>query len=129
MIDLDHVLIWRDGDATVTRFKSDGAEARAVNSGDAYQQQIAGWVGCAGDIPLYNYQHEFLHSFLSQKMHGAESYVVGMEARGRRMSKVGGLFEERWCYHFHRYLNGVAGPVEPEWGEWKAEALALLDAA
>lgn len=125
-ITLKHATVWLDGEATHTLLLSDGATYRAVNPGDPRQMEIAGWVGCPGDIVTYNFEHEFIHNFISEKMHDRESYVVGMAARGRKMSVAGGLFEERWCYHFHRYLNSVAPEVEPEWPAWRQEAWELL---
>jgi hypothetical protein len=125
VIRLDHATVERRGSAVVTTF-TDGAESVSEPPDTDWHRQIVGWVGCGDDLERYWFEHEFLHSFLAQAMHGRPSYVVWMEAHGKAMNMVGALYEERWVYHFHRYLNDVAGPVEPEWPGWKAQALELL---
>lgn len=117
MIRLKYCQVTRLGATTVTKF-FDGTECHSINSGDDYQLQIMGWVG-EPDIETYNFKHELTHNFLAEKMWDAASYVIWMEAHGKQMSRVGGLYEERWCYHWLKYANDLGPPLEPEWPEWK----------
>jgi hypothetical protein len=126
VLSLKFVTVRRDGLRTITYFPSDHVVCEAIAPDTPWHRQIMEWVGRAGDPGQYNFEHEFIHSFLSEKMWDGESYVVGSAARDRKISVVGAKFEERWCYHFHRFLNDVAGPLEPEWPEWRKEARSLL---
>ena len=127
-VELKHVILDRDRESFQVRttIKADGASCLSKNPGDYFQFQIADWVGCANDIERYNWEHEFIHSFIAEKMWDGVSYVVHMEAHGKRMNEIGAKFEERWCYHFHRYLNGVGPALEPEWEGWREDARKLL---
>jgi hypothetical protein len=125
MVRLKYCTVERHDLLTLTTFL-DGAVCEAVAPDTDWHRQIWGWVGCEGDGGRYNFEHEFIHSFIAEAMWDEPSYVVWMAAHKRKMSVVGAKFEERWCYHFHRYLNDIGPAIEPEWPEWKERAKALL---
>lgn len=125
MIVLKHCLIERADDKAITMFK-DGSVSVSSPSPQEYYPGIWADVGCPDDPVRYNFEHEFIHSFLAEKMWDSTSYVVWMDAHDKRMSTVGAKFEERWCWHFHRFLNDTGPALEPEWHIWKLEAKGLL---
>lgn len=122
-ITLKYVWLWEREGKILTRFKDDGTPTSEVEPPDTeWHQDIMAQVGCEGEPIRYMFEHEFIHSFLAEKMWDKRSYVVWMAANGKPMSEAAGYFEERWCWHFHRYLNQIAPPLEPEWEEWRREA-------
>jgi hypothetical protein len=126
VIDLKYCRMHRSDPFTVTTFKDSDGVCCAEAPDTPWHRDIQSWVGCAGDPDRYNWEHEFCHNFLSEVMWDAPSYVVWMNAHNRRMSVVGAKFEERWCYHFHKYLNDLGEPLEPEWPGWRDWARELL---
>lgn len=121
IITLKYCELKRINNEVITTFH-DGTHVQAQLINTPWHRQIWEWVGCKDDGHRYNWEHEFIHSFISEKMWDAPSYVLWGEAHGKKLSVVGAKFEERWCYHFHRYLNQVADALESEWGAWRAEA-------
>lgn len=127
LIQLKYCTIELVGTDTVTTFE-DSSKCVAIPTPYEYYPGIWADVGCEGEPVRYNFEHEFIHSFLAEKMWDDKSYVVWMQAHDKRMSHVGAKFEERWCWHFHRFLNGLGLAVEQDWWAWKAEAIEHLKA-
>jgi hypothetical protein len=113
--------------ATWTLF-TDGTSCHVGDEADAIRRAAAKWVGLENDLPRYNYEHEVIHAFLAEKMFDAPSPVQWNMAHGRKGNIVAGRYEERWVYHFQRYLCGMSEQVvEDEWPVWREEARRLLD--
>lgn len=91
-----------------------------------FYRNVASWCGHT-DLDQYNWEHEVTHAFLAEKMWDAPSPILWNAAHNRKGNIVGSKYEERWCYHFQRFLRGIASDVvEPEWHEWRVDARRRL---
>jgi len=77
---------------------------RNIETGYIYEDR-ARRVGCE-DVDDFCFQHDFVHSFLSEKLNGRPSPVLW--ALAHKKVPVGTAPEESLVIHFQEFLNGVA---------------------
>lgn len=83
-------------------------------------------VGC-GDVDDYCFQHEFVHSFLNEKLDGRASPVLW--ALAHKKTPVGTAAEESLVIHFQEFVNGVSPNDIMEGADEGVDWYALRDEA
>lgn len=95
---------------------------------DHHYHVISHRCGYGDDLLAYCQEHEFVHSFLAEKLNRAESNVLWLLARGDEPTPQEAAYEEALVQMFQLWLRGHQRPIIGgiDWGALKAEALELL---
>jgi hypothetical protein len=92
---------------------------------------IAHRCGYGDDVDRYCWEHDIAHHLVAHWLQDAESAVLAGLARRRPLTGRQAAYEEMMAQAFQRWLRANEQPIVggARWHDWKAEALALLDAA
>jgi hypothetical protein len=128
IIRLQHSTIERTDFGCVTRF-DDGSFVNSIpHPQDPHYHVIAHRTGYEDDLHAYTLEHEFVHCFLSERLHGRPSPVLWALAHGGELAPADAALEELAVQAFQRYLRAGEQPIVGgiDWGKMKRDALALL---
>jgi hypothetical protein len=131
VIRLQRCTIERTDFGCVTRF-DDGTFVNSIpHPQDPHYHVVAHRTGYEDDLHAYTLEHEFVHCFLSERLHGRPSPVLWALAHGSELTGAAAAFEELSVQAFQRYLRANEQPIvgRVDWGRLKRDALSLLLAA
>lgn len=130
MIRLRYASIERADFGCVTRFP-DGSFVNSIpHPRDPHYHVIAHRTGYEDDLHAYAFEHEFVHCYLSERLHGRPSAILWAIAHGAELTGPASAFEEIAVQSFQRYLRSNEQPIVAgvDWAALKAEALGFLSA-
>jgi hypothetical protein len=116
IIQLYHCLV-RDREGGVETVFPDGAISTNIAPDDVSFLEVATQCGFKDPV-AYVREHDLAHSFLAEKMFGKSSPIVWAAAHNLSIDSIAAMYEERWVYHWQRFTNGRAGPMEWMWSDW-----------
>ena len=121
---------WRDDGAVWTTFE-DGAECPATSHDTHHYHVIAHRLGYGDDVAAYTFEHELMHSFVSEWFHDKPSPVLWAIAHGEMLSGKDAAYEEIVAQTAQRWLRANERPIlgGVDWDRFKASALAVLAGA
>jgi hypothetical protein len=128
IIRLTHCTVSRTDFGCVTRFDDGSFVNSAFHPNDHHYYALAHRLGYEDDIHAFCVEHDFAHSFLSEKFYGKPSPILWALAHGAEPPHP--AMEEMACQVFQRYLRANELPIvgSVDWGALKREAITLLAA-
>lgn len=94
----------------------------SIGPGHPYEGFVKTANDCGFDNLLeYIFDHDLSHAFLAEKMFNKPSPVLWAAAHGGCPGDASTLYEERYVYHWQRYVNLIIPPMEEEWPLWAYE--------
>lgn len=130
MIALRHCTVAWTPEGADTTFQ-DGAVAGSHWHDTAHYHVIAHRLGYADDLLAYTREHEFCHSFVSEKLFDGPSPVLWGVAHDAMLTGRQSVLEEVFAQTFQRFLRANERPIVsglPRLDAWKDEALVLIAA-
>jgi hypothetical protein len=130
LVQLRYASIERTDFGCVTHFL-DGAFVNSVPHDTHHYHVISHRCGYGDDILAYNFEHDFLHSFLCEFLFDEPSKVLWGEAHGESLLGEHAAFEEISVQTFQRFLRANERPIvsDVDWDHLRREAMAMLEAA
>lgn len=127
LITLKHSSIERMAWGCVTRFR-DGQYANSTPHDTHHYHVIAHRCGYGDDVHRYCFEHDFLHSFLCERLFDTPSPILWGVAHERPLSSEQSAFEELSVQATQRYLRSNERPIISGigWDELKRDALCIL---
>jgi hypothetical protein len=81
--------------------------------------------GFANNWLDYIRDHDLSHAFIAEKFFDKPSPIVWASAHQIELDETARLFEERWVYHWQKFVHNSGPPLEDDWISGKDEYLAL----
>jgi hypothetical protein len=130
VIQLTHCNVaWTDT-GCITRF-DDGTETEACPHDTAHYRIVASRLGYGDDILAYCREHELAHSLVGAWIFGGPSQVLWGVAHDMMLTGRQSALEECFAQACQRFWRANERPILsglPKLDEWKAEALAMIEA-
>lgn len=106
----------------------DGTKYGAFPHDTQHYHIIAARCGYSDDTWRYCFEHDWVHSFLAEKLCDAPSHSLWALAHNDVPSNVTSVYEEALVQMFQRWMRANERPIIPglPWSQLKSEALDLL---
>lgn len=106
----------------------DGKSAPSIPHDTHHYHVVSHRCGYGDDVMRYCREHDFVHSFLAERLLGKTSPVLWDVAHGIQPRDKWYVYEEATVQMFQRWLRANERPIlaDCDWDALKAEALAML---